>query len=92
MGFKVFVHKKVADKLEDLEGKSRGRVKKALKELSVDPYKKRAGADIKKLSGTAGREDAHRIRVGDHRIVYSIQGKKVYATVLFKRGRDYREL
>jgi len=65
------------------------RVRGALAELAVDPLRPRPGADIKPLRETSPLK--HRLRVGEYRIIYHIEGKAVEAIELFHRGRGYRE-
>ena len=66
----------------------RKRVGQALRELESDPYPpKRPQADIKKLHGTRGREDAYRLRIGPWRAIYAIDGDQVDVRI-FERKRD----
>jgi len=92
MEYKVLVHKKAKDAYDDLHSETQKRIKKALQELAKDPYKPRPTADIKKLAGTKGRQAAYRVRVGDYRIVYDVDGKTVFVTIIFHRGKEYTEL
>lgn len=92
MGFQVLIHRKAQGHYEQLPIKFKNRIKGALKELSIDPFTSRPKADIKKLAGTKGRKHAYRIRTGDYRIVYSVENKKVYVTLIFRRGKEYQEL
>ena len=65
------------------------RIRKAWRTLADDPFTPRSGADIKQLVGT---EPAKlRIRVGDWRIIYCVDGNQVKLIELFRRGRGYRE-
>jgi mRNA interferase RelE/StbE len=92
MEYAVLVHKKAKDAFDGLDAETRQRIKKALQELAKDPFKPRPNADIKKLTGTKGRKAAYRLRVGEHRIVYDIEGKSVFVTIIFHRGKEYTEL
>lgn len=92
MGYKVLVHKKAQSSLGQLQPKIRKNIKDGLRQLENDPFTKRPNADIKKLSGTKAREDAYRLRVGDYRIVYAVEKKTAYVTMIFHRGKDYQEL
>jgi mRNA interferase RelE/StbE len=92
MTYQVFIHRKAQDSFKRLPDNTKKKIKTALKELETDPLTPRPKADIKKLSGTRGRKHAYRIRTGNYRIVYSIEGKKVYVTLIFHRGKDYQEL
>jgi len=92
MAYRVLVHRKAKDTYDNLPPETQKRVKKALQELTKDPFKPRTNADIRKLSGTKGRKPAYRVRVGDYRIVYDIDGKDILVTILFHRGKEYTEL
>jgi mRNA interferase RelE/StbE len=85
----VKLHRDVAKSLDRLEPKLRERIKSALRSLGENPYEPRSGVDIARLAGTKGRQDLYRLRVGDYRAIYAIQGKVVYVTDLFHRGRGY---
>jgi len=52
--------------------------------MNLDP-----GVDIARLKGTRGRADLFRMRVGDYRVIYAVDGEVVYVTDLFHRGRGY---
>ena len=89
MLYQVKVHRTVAKSLERLEPKLRERIKSALRRLAEDPYQPRAGVDIVRLTGTKGRQDLYRLRVGDYRAIYAIENKVIYVTDLFHRGKGY---
>lgn len=89
MAFEVLLHPSAAKALANLASKDRERVKTALTHLKDDPVTKRSGADIKRLSGTRGRQDLFRIRIGGFRAVYAVQGDQVLVTDIFSRGRGY---
>jgi len=65
------------------------RIRAALAELGNDPFKPRPGADIRPLQDT--RPPKHRLRVGEYRIIYHVEGKTVEVIELFRRGRGYRD-
>lgn len=92
MPYQILIHKKAQDFFTKQQEKVKKHLKATIRELAEDPHISRPKADIKKLSGTKGREDAYRIRTGDYRIVYSIENKKIYITTIFHRGKDYQEL
>jgi len=87
--YQVKVHRTVAKSLERLEPKLRERIKSALRRLAEDPYQPRAGVDIVRLTGTKGRQDLYRLRVGDYRAIYAIENKVIYVTDLFHRAKGY---
>jgi len=92
MVFQVLVHRKAHAYYEQLPTRVKTKLKSALKELSINPLTSRPKANIKKLIGTKGRKHAYRIRAGDYRIVYDVEGKNVYVTLIFHRGKGYQEL
>jgi mRNA interferase RelE/StbE len=87
--YEVKVHRSVVKYLERLEPKLRERIKAALRGLREDPYEPRPGVDMARLAGTKGRQGLYRLRVGDYRAIYAIEGKVVYVTDLFYRGKGY---
>lgn len=89
MLYEVKIHRSVAKSLERTEPKLRERIKSALRSLAEDPYESRPGVDIARLVGTKGRGDFYRLRVGEYRAIYGIEGKIVYVTDLFHRGKGY---
>lgn len=92
MSRQVLIHHKAQEFYSKLPVKIQNKIKLALQELEKDPLTPRPKADIKKLSGTRGRKHAYRIRTGDYRIVYDVEDKKVYVTLIFHRGKGYQEL
>ena len=86
--FKVRIKRKVAKTLEHLSKEYRLRVLEVLDKLKTNPipYK---DYDIKKLKGF---EDTFRVRIGDIRIVYTIDWSSRIITVHFigPRGRAYK--
>jgi len=74
-----------------LEVRQRDRILTHLRELEADPFRPRPRADIK----NCGRHHGvifYRLRVGDFRVVYVIEGRQVKVTEIFRRGRGYRWL
>jgi mRNA interferase RelE/StbE len=92
MNYEVLIHRKAQEYLLQLPLAIRTRIKNGLIELSDDPLTPRPNADIKKLSGTKGRKHAYRLRVGEYMVVYDVNKKKVYVTLIFPRGKEYQEL
>jgi mRNA interferase RelE/StbE len=58
----------------------------ALALLEVDPRRRRAGCDVRMLSGVA---NAWRLRVGDYRGIYAIEGGDVVFTRFGHRRSVY---
>ncbi|MDR2505057.1 MAG: type II toxin-antitoxin system RelE/ParE family toxin [Oscillospiraceae bacterium] len=60
----------------------KGRIEQALEKLSCDPPK----GDIKKLVGG----DGYRVRVGDYRILYDMDGERITVYGIKPRGQAYK--
>ena len=87
MTFKILIHREAAKVLRRLNNKTKQRIKENLSILKEDPYHKRSGADIKRLVDT--NPVLYRLRVGNHRIVYAIEGDTVWITEIFHRRKGY---
>ena len=72
--YKVLLRPKAAKALQKMDDKNRDRIKQALCELSVDPYK--AGEQL---------HPAHywKVKTGAYRAIYEINSEKKEVTVLF---------
>ena len=90
MAFRVMVHPEVQKALEGLPKDRRRKVREALGRLSENPFTSRPETDIKEIKGQAGRRDVFRLRVGDYRVLYDVEGSTVWVTELFRRERGYR--
>ncbi len=86
--FDVFVSETAIKQLSKLETEVKERIKKHLFVLKENPFKPRSGADIKKLSGFENPA-LYRLRIGDFRIIYSIQDSQVKVTEIMRRGKGY---
>ena len=86
MNYAVFLHPSVVKYLDYLSENERKRCYMSPKKLSNDPYKPRAGCDIKKLSG---KKDSYRLRAGSHRFLYVIRENEVLVEEGFKREKGY---
>jgi len=92
MAYQVLVHQKAKEYYNSLPTETQKRIKNGLYELAKDPLNPRPKADIKKLAGTKGRKPAYRLRVGDYRIIYDIEKKSIYVTLIFHRGKGYVDI
>lgn len=90
MAFGIRLHPDAVKFLKGLDEDSRNRIKSTLRSLEDDPFKNRSKADIKKMKGTKGREDLYRLRIGDYRAVYAVEGDTVWVTEIFLRGKAYK--
>lgn len=88
--FEVRLHPGAVGVLNGLDPKTRERIREALERLAEEPFRPWSGADILKLRGVRGGPDLYRLRVGKHRAVYAVEGRTVWVTEIFERGRGYR--
>jgi mRNA interferase RelE/StbE len=89
--FNVSISTSALNELYSLEKQIIERIKSALKELEEDPFRARAKADIKKLKRFREPE-MFRLRAGDYRVIYTIEGKEVKVTHVIKRSAVYKGL
>ena len=92
MSYDIRVHPGAVKFLRELDADTRDRIKLELRNLENDPFRNRPKADIKKLEGTKGRENLYRLRIGDYRAVYAVEGNTVWVTEIFLRGKGYRRI
>jgi len=92
MDYDIRVHPGAVKFLRELDADTKDRIKLALKNLENDPFRNRPKADIKKLEGTKGRENLYRLRIGDYRAVYAVEGNTVWVTEIFLRRKGYRRI
>jgi mRNA interferase RelE/StbE len=85
----VLAHPKALRTLKRLGAGDEKRIRSVLARLAEDPYTARPGADIKKLKGTKGRPSLFRVRIGEFRAVYAVDGDVVLVTDIFRRGQGY---
>jgi mRNA-degrading endonuclease RelE of RelBE toxin-antitoxin system len=75
--------------IRELDPRQRERLKLRLGELEFDPFRARPKADIKNCGKHHGMV-FYRLRIGDFRAVYVVEGNDVKVTEIFRRGRGYR--
>jgi mRNA-degrading endonuclease RelE of RelBE toxin-antitoxin system len=83
----VFLSKEATKQLHALPKDRQDNIKKHLRELESEPYRARPNADIKKLF--THDKELYRLRAGDYRAVYFIEGKSVIVTEIFHRSKGY---
>ena len=66
------------------------RIKRALAELAGDLFRSRPKADIKRLKGP--RRDYFRLRMGDYRAIYVVDGDRVLVARILPRSKAYEWL
>ncbi len=89
--FSVVIADSAVKELKILDAKLTERIKISLRGLEEDPFRKRPKADIKKLHGLKDPV-LYRLRIGDYRIIYAVEGKNVRITHILKRSDAYKVL
>ena len=85
--FETYLNRKAVKYYESLDDKTAKRINKAIKLISNNPF---YGTHIKRLIG--GLEGKYRYKVGDLRIVYSVNKDKglVFIEAIGPRGDIYK--
>ena len=82
--FKIIISKNVAKFYESLDDETISRINKAIEEISMNPF---LGINIKKLKGEL--KGFYRYKIGDKKIVYSIDDKiKIVSIVWIGNRKD----
>ncbi len=89
--YSVFLSKTAVAQLDLLDSKEKNRIKSSLLELEDDPFRRRSGADIKKLV-THDEPPLFRLRIGDYRAIYYVVNYDVRVTEIIHRSRGYKWL
>ena len=90
MVYTVLVSRTFQKSFHELPKNTQNRIRKHLQELKGDPVTSRPHCDIKVLQDTDPKK--YRLRIGDYRIIYSINKKKVNIIELIKREVGYSRL
>jgi mRNA interferase RelE/StbE len=85
--YEVLLSQTAVRQLRALPSRARARVRKALRELEDDPFRSRPRADIRRLRGPS--RDYLRLRVGDHRAIFAVEGRRVLVVKVLPRSRAY---
>jgi mRNA interferase RelE/StbE len=88
--FEVLLSDTARRQFKDIPMDLQERVRAALSMLSQEPYRPRPKADIKKLKGPT--RNYYRLRVGDYRAIYVIEGDKVMVAKILLRSKAYHWL
>ena len=86
--YKLLFSKIALKQFEYLDKTLQIRIKKSLAFLVKNPFEKQSGADIKYLTGFDDPK-LYRLRVGDYRIIYTVETKNIKITKIGKRGNVY---
>ena len=87
MTYSVLVSRTFQKQFQGLDSGVQDRIRTALALLREDPYRSRSGADIKAIVHTTPKK--FRLRVGDFRVIYAVEGEAVRVIEVFRRGREY---
>ncbi|MFH0927204.1 MAG: type II toxin-antitoxin system RelE/ParE family toxin [Candidatus Micrarchaeota archaeon] len=89
--FLVYISQSAREQFSSFEPSMQKRLKKSMQNLSINPFSSHSGCDIKKLNGNL-IPPLYRLRVGDARALYSVQGTEVKITEIIKRKEGYNFL
>lgn len=79
--YKIEWTKKAQDSLGELDNFTSQRIAKKIDELSINPFSR----SVKKLKGIQG----HRLRVGDYRVIFYVEGNSVFILKIGHRKNIY---
>lgn len=85
--FEVLLSETARRQMAELPPDERSRVKDRLNELKNDPYRSGPKTDIKKLKGP--KRSYYRLRVGNFRAIYIIEGERVLVAKILPRSKAY---
>ena len=90
MKYEILIHSNNAERiLNRLDPEVKERLKDKIRVLQDSPKVKRAGADIKKIRNA--KPEAYRLRIGDYRVIYTVENNTVWITEIMQRGKDYQK-
>ncbi|ADI74094.1 addiction module toxin, RelE/StbE family [Methanohalobium evestigatum Z-7303] len=92
MTYDIKLHPGVAKYLKSLDSNTKARIKESIETLSDKPYPENPRTDIKKLKGTKGRKSFYRLRVGNYRVIYTIEDETILITDIIHREKGYKWL
>lgn len=84
--YKLVISKKFYKKLDKLPDGVKRKIAKAFTQLTKDPY---SGKDLKKLTNVPAGQ--WRLRIGDYRLRYDIEGQEVWLVSIRHRKDAYRK-
>ena len=85
--FEVLLSETARRQLADLSPEDRERMKERLRLLKRDPFRSGELTDIKKLKGP--KRNYYRLRVGNYRAIYVIDGEKILVAKILPRSKAY---
>jgi mRNA-degrading endonuclease RelE of RelBE toxin-antitoxin system len=85
--FEVLLSETARRQLSEIPPNDRAKVKDKLRELKTEPYRSGPKTDIKKLKGP--KKSYCRLRVGQYRAIYIIEGETVLVAKILLRSKAY---
>lgn len=89
--FEVLLSETAVSQLDLLDAKQVQRIKDSLRNLRENPFRSRSDADIKKLV-SVDDPPLFRMRIGDYRAIYFVDGEEVKVTQIIHRSKGYKWL
>jgi len=86
VAFKVAISPRAQKYMKSLDKDDARAIKDHINVLRLDPYTPRPQCDILKEKGK--RPPLYRLRIGDHRIEYFIEGDTIFISKMFQRSGD----
>lgn len=83
MPFQVVLSKRFIKDLKNISTNDRKRAFEAVERLSEEPFP--PGKAFKKLKGF--KDNRYRLRLGDYRIIYRVEGERIEVLTLISRGQ-----
>ncbi len=88
--YRVFLSETARRQLNEIPVRMQTRIKSALTQLEDDPFRPRPRTDIKRLKGPD--RDYYRLRIGDYRAIYVVEGQRVLVAKILLRSKAYEWL
>ncbi|HEX9709536.1 MAG TPA: type II toxin-antitoxin system RelE/ParE family toxin [Candidatus Thermoplasmatota archaeon] len=85
--YEVLLSQTAHKQLSAAGAREEARLRRGLTQLETEPFRRRSGADIKKLRGA--EPPLYRLRVGDWRALYFVEGTRVMVTSIRRREGAY---
>jgi len=85
--YRILISKTFQKQFHSLSIEEQQRIRHGLTTLGEDPYTPRSGADIKPIQQTIPKK--YRLRIGEFRIIYTIEKDNVMIIEVFRREQGY---
>lgn len=88
MKYELCIHPNAVNFLNNINQKTKKRLISKMRTLENRPKLKRGGANIKKIRDVD--PEAYRLRMGNYRAIYIVEGDTVWITEIILRSKGYR--